>query len=169
MKFPLPLNVLCHCQTIKFALGTMAESLHTWFKDVFRDHSIQAAIWVYLKRQLNKWAKGKLHTIVGLILNLLCSFFKSGFTQLNICGSKNNLICSCRQSRCNDLIMKSNQFDLKQNIINQTSNEYIEIWYIKIQSPKDNRKFQILLVKIFSLKPSFFSSVKQPHIPSDYI
>ena len=91
---------------------------------VFRDHSIHAAIWVYLKGHLKKWAKGKLHTIVGLILNLLWSFFKSGFMQLNICGSKNNLIYSCRQSKCNDLSMKSSQFDLKQNIIDLTSNEY---------------------------------------------
>ena len=53
---------------------------------------------------------------------------------------------------------------------------YIECWNLVYQdseaphplSPKDNRKFWILLVKIFSLKPrSFFSSGKQPHV-SDY-
>ena len=25
MKFPLPLNVLCHCQRIKFAVGTILD------------------------------------------------------------------------------------------------------------------------------------------------
>ena len=60
-------------------------------------------------------------------------------------------------------------------------------WYIKIQSlhppsaSKGNNKFEILLVKIFSLKqktnqklpatlkkPIFFSSRKKLHVPSDY-
>ena len=105
----------------------MAESLHTWFKDVFRNHSIQAAIWVYLKKQLNKWANGKLHTIAGLILNLLWSFFKSEFMGLNICGSKNDFICSCCQSKCN-LSLKSNQFDLKhKRLMRHLLN--IEFWY----------------------------------------
>ena len=45
-KCPLLLNVLYHCQTIKFAVGTMEESLHTWFKDVFKNHSTQTPIWV---------------------------------------------------------------------------------------------------------------------------
>ena len=32
MTFPLPLNVLYGCWTIKFAVGTMADSLHNWLR-----------------------------------------------------------------------------------------------------------------------------------------
>ena len=48
-KFLLSLNVLCRGQTIKLAVGTMAEPLHTWLKGVFRNLSTQNAIRVYLK------------------------------------------------------------------------------------------------------------------------
>ena len=44
MKFPLLLNVLYHCQTIKLAVGTMAESVHTCSKDSFRNLSDQTVI-----------------------------------------------------------------------------------------------------------------------------
>ena len=43
-KFLLSLNVLYRGQTIKLAVGTMAEPLHTWLKGVFRNLSTQNAI-----------------------------------------------------------------------------------------------------------------------------
>ena len=48
-KFLIPLNVLYRDQTIKLAVGTIAEPLHTWLKGVFTNLSTQNAIWVYLK------------------------------------------------------------------------------------------------------------------------
>ena len=44
IKFLLSLNVLYRGQTIKLAVGTMAEPLHTWLKGVFRNLSTQNAI-----------------------------------------------------------------------------------------------------------------------------
>ena len=45
----MPLNVLYRSQTIKLAVGTMAEPLHTLLKGVFRNLSTQNAIKVYLE------------------------------------------------------------------------------------------------------------------------
>ena len=42
--------IKCFTSLPKLAVGTMAETLHTWLKDVFRNHSIQTDIWLYLKR-----------------------------------------------------------------------------------------------------------------------
>ena len=53
-KFILPLNVLYRGQTIKLAVGTMAEPLHTWLKGVFRNLSSQNSIRVYLKETIKK-------------------------------------------------------------------------------------------------------------------
>ena len=56
-KFLLPLNVLYRHQTIKLAVGTMAEPLRTWLKGAFRNLSTQNAISVYSKETWRKRAK----------------------------------------------------------------------------------------------------------------
>ena len=61
-KFLLSLNVLYRGQTIKLAVGTMAEPLHTWLKGVFRNLSTQNAIRVYLK-ETDKENGPKPHTV----------------------------------------------------------------------------------------------------------
>ena len=61
-KFLLSLNVLYRGQTIKLAIGTMAEPLHTWLKGVFRNLSTQNAIRVYLK-ETDKENGPKPHTV----------------------------------------------------------------------------------------------------------
>ena len=48
-KFLLSLSVLYRGQTIKLAVRTMSESLHTLLKGLFRNLSTQNAIRVYLK------------------------------------------------------------------------------------------------------------------------
>ena len=72
--------------------------------------------------------------LVGLILDLLWTFFKSELTQLDICGCKNNLFF--RQSKCNILSLKSNQFDLKHQTLLIRRLLNIENWHIKIQGPR---------------------------------
>ena len=64
-KFLLSLNVLYCGKTIKLAVGTMAEPLHTWLKGVFRNISTQNAIRVYLKEtaETDKENGPKLHTV----------------------------------------------------------------------------------------------------------
>ena len=61
-KFLLSLNVLYRGQTIKLAVGTMAEPLHTWLKGVFRNLSTQNAIRVYLN-ETDKENGPKFHTV----------------------------------------------------------------------------------------------------------
>ena len=61
-KFLLSLNVLYRSQTIKLAVGTMAERRHTRFKGVFRNLSAQNAIRVYLK-ETDKENGPKPHTV----------------------------------------------------------------------------------------------------------
>ena len=56
-KFLLSLNVLYRGQTIKLAVGTMADPLHTWLKGVFRNLSTQNAIRVYLKETIKKMGR----------------------------------------------------------------------------------------------------------------
>ena len=58
----LLLNVLYRGQTIKLAVGTMAETLHTLLKGVFRNLSTQNVIWVYLK-ETDKENGPKPHTV----------------------------------------------------------------------------------------------------------
>ena len=70
------------------------------------------------------------------MLDLFWSFFQFEFTQLNICGCKNNLIYSYRQSKCNILSLMLNQFDLKHKTLLIRRLLNIEIWYIKIQDPR---------------------------------
>ena len=64
-KFLLSLNVLYRGKTIKLAVGTMAEPLHTWLKGVFRNISTQNAIRVYLKEtaETDKENGAKPHTV----------------------------------------------------------------------------------------------------------
>ena len=44
MVFPLQLHVLYRGQTIKFVVGVMAQPLHAWLKDFFRDGLVVTAL-----------------------------------------------------------------------------------------------------------------------------
>ena len=87
---PLPINVPYRLKKIKLAVGAIAEPLHAWLKDVFRNLLLEC-IWKVnytngSKRSYAQFTLNKRNQLARLILDQLYSFFETELLQVNIFG-----------------------------------------------------------------------------------